>query len=178
MKRHLWTLSETLVPTRHVFDFNQALMDFGAMVCVARNPRCLVLPDGEELPRFGRRACRSHRRRRRARRPVPDRAAAEGRASRRLLGVSRAANATRASRSPHAWLAELREELGRRRRHRRGDLHDHPRLSGSLASSCISSDASCAATPTPQVGQEMRWVRREELATLQFPPADAELIRC
>ena len=44
MKRHLWTLSETLMPTRHVFDFNQALMDFGAMVCVARNPRCLVCP--------------------------------------------------------------------------------------------------------------------------------------
>jgi A/G-specific adenine glycosylase len=44
MKRHLWTVSETLVPIRHVFDFNQALMDFGAMVCVARNPRCLVCP--------------------------------------------------------------------------------------------------------------------------------------
>jgi hypothetical protein len=24
--------------------------------------------------------------------------------------------------------------------------------------------------------QEMRWVRREELGTLEFPPADAELI--
>ena len=44
MKRHLWRLSETLVPMRHVFDFNQALMDLGAMVCVARNPRCLVCP--------------------------------------------------------------------------------------------------------------------------------------
>src|SRR5205823_12830009 len=44
MKRHLWTLSDTLVPSRHVFDFNQALMDFGAMVCVARNPKCLVCP--------------------------------------------------------------------------------------------------------------------------------------
>jgi A/G-specific adenine glycosylase len=44
MKRHLWTLSETLVPARHVFDFNQALMDLGAMVCVARNPKCLVCP--------------------------------------------------------------------------------------------------------------------------------------
>jgi 8-oxo-dGTP diphosphatase len=31
--------------------------------------------------------------------------------------------------------------------------------------------------PRPQVGQEMRWVGREELATLEFPPADAELIR-
>jgi A/G-specific adenine glycosylase len=44
MKRHLWALSETLVPHRHVFDFNQALMDFGAMVCVARNPKCLICP--------------------------------------------------------------------------------------------------------------------------------------
>ena len=30
--------------------------------------------------------------------------------------------------------------------------------------------------PRPQIGQEMRWVRREDLATLEFPPADAELI--
>src|SRR5688572_13571551 len=44
MKRHLWAISETLVPSRHVFDFNQALMDLGAMVCVARNPKCLVCP--------------------------------------------------------------------------------------------------------------------------------------
>jgi A/G-specific adenine glycosylase len=44
MKRHLWAVSETLVPSRHAFDFNQALMDLGAMVCVARNPRCLVCP--------------------------------------------------------------------------------------------------------------------------------------
>ena len=32
-------------------------------------------------------------------------------------------------------------------------------------------------TPAPQFGQEMRWVAREELATLELPPADAELIR-
>ena len=31
--------------------------------------------------------------------------------------------------------------------------------------------------PRPQLGQEMRWVTRAELATLEFPPADAELIR-
>jgi A/G-specific adenine glycosylase len=43
-KRHLWAVSEALLPARKVFDFNQALMDFGAMVCVARNPRCLVCP--------------------------------------------------------------------------------------------------------------------------------------
>jgi 8-oxo-dGTP diphosphatase len=31
--------------------------------------------------------------------------------------------------------------------------------------------------PAPQLGQEMRWVARHELATLELPPADAELIR-
>jgi A/G-specific adenine glycosylase len=44
MKQYLWRISETVMPHRQVFDFNQALMDFGAMVCVARNPKCLVCP--------------------------------------------------------------------------------------------------------------------------------------
>ncbi|MEW5982614.1 MAG: A/G-specific adenine glycosylase [Acidobacteriota bacterium] len=43
-RKRLWALSESLVPRRRVFDFNQAIMDFGAMVCVARKPRCLVCP--------------------------------------------------------------------------------------------------------------------------------------
>jgi A/G-specific adenine glycosylase len=48
MKKHLWAMSEALVPQRQVFDFNQALMDFGAMVCVARKPKCLVCPMAKE----------------------------------------------------------------------------------------------------------------------------------
>ena len=31
--------------------------------------------------------------------------------------------------------------------------------------------------PAPLLGQEMRWVARAELRSLQFPPADDELIR-
>ena len=31
--------------------------------------------------------------------------------------------------------------------------------------------------PRPLLGQEMRWVRRSELPSLGFPPADEELIR-
>jgi mutator protein MutT len=31
--------------------------------------------------------------------------------------------------------------------------------------------------PRPQLGQEMRWVARADLPALEFPPADAELIR-
>jgi 8-oxo-dGTP diphosphatase len=33
-----------------------------------------------------------------------------------------------------------------------------------------------AGEPSPQLGQEMRWVAREELRSLEFPPADRELI--
>jgi 8-oxo-dGTP diphosphatase len=37
----------------------------------------------------------------------------------------------------------------------------------------------CRTTDEPSslLGQEIRWVRKSELATLEFPPADAELIR-
>ncbi len=44
MRKRLWALSETLVPYKHVFDFNQALMDLGATVCVARKPKCAACP--------------------------------------------------------------------------------------------------------------------------------------
>ena len=44
MKRHLWEVSRTVLPHRHVFDFNQALMDFGATLCTARKPACLACP--------------------------------------------------------------------------------------------------------------------------------------
>ena len=44
MRRHLWEVSRTVLPMRHVFDFNQALMDFGATHCTARKPRCAPCP--------------------------------------------------------------------------------------------------------------------------------------
>jgi 8-oxo-dGTP diphosphatase len=34
-----------------------------------------------------------------------------------------------------------------------------------------------ADDPLPRLGQEMRWVAKKELHALEFPPADAELIR-
>ncbi|MCU1381768.1 MAG: Adenine glycosylase [Acidobacteria bacterium] len=52
MTRHLWKISETVMPQRQVFDFNQALMDFGAMICVARNPKCLVCPMAKSCRAF------------------------------------------------------------------------------------------------------------------------------
>jgi A/G-specific adenine glycosylase len=41
---YLWRISEVLVPRRRVFDFNQALMDLGAIVCTPRTPRCPECP--------------------------------------------------------------------------------------------------------------------------------------
>jgi A/G-specific adenine glycosylase len=43
-KRVLWGMSAALVPRARAFDFNQALMDFGAMLCTARKPKCLICP--------------------------------------------------------------------------------------------------------------------------------------
>jgi len=43
-KSQLWALSEALLPRGQGYDFNQALMDFGAMVCTARSPSCLLCP--------------------------------------------------------------------------------------------------------------------------------------
>jgi A/G-specific adenine glycosylase len=44
MTKVLWAVSAVLVPRARAFDFNQALMDFGAMQCTARKPKCLVCP--------------------------------------------------------------------------------------------------------------------------------------
>jgi len=43
-KSMLWLLSEKLIPKGKGYDFNQALMDFGAMVCTARKPLCGLCP--------------------------------------------------------------------------------------------------------------------------------------
>lgn len=40
MIKHLWNISRAVLPHKHVFDFNQALMDLGATVCTARKPLC------------------------------------------------------------------------------------------------------------------------------------------
>ena len=44
LEKRLWEISRTVLPHRHVFDFNQALMDFGATVCSARKPACPACP--------------------------------------------------------------------------------------------------------------------------------------
>lgn len=43
-KAALWNLSEASIPKGKGYDFNQALMDFGAVLCTARDPYCLLCP--------------------------------------------------------------------------------------------------------------------------------------
>lgn len=43
-KAKLWELSEALIPRGKGYDFNQAIMDFGAICCTARTPSCQKCP--------------------------------------------------------------------------------------------------------------------------------------
>ena len=44
VSRRIWSLAECLLPTRRCGDFNQALMELGALVCVSGAPRCHLCP--------------------------------------------------------------------------------------------------------------------------------------
>jgi A/G-specific adenine glycosylase len=43
-RAELWRIAEEILPRRSVADFNQALMELGALLCSPRAPRCLVCP--------------------------------------------------------------------------------------------------------------------------------------
>lgn len=43
-KNQLWELADTLVHTQHPGDFNEAMMELGAMVCTPQNPVCPKCP--------------------------------------------------------------------------------------------------------------------------------------
>ena len=40
--KRLWRLAEAVIPRGKGYDFNQAMMDFGATVCTARKPLCVT----------------------------------------------------------------------------------------------------------------------------------------
>jgi A/G-specific adenine glycosylase len=40
----LWQIARENLPKGHAADFNQALMDLGASICLPKNPRCLICP--------------------------------------------------------------------------------------------------------------------------------------
>lgn len=44
IRKQLWNLAQRLVPRDRPGDFNQALMELGALVCVPRSPHCAACP--------------------------------------------------------------------------------------------------------------------------------------
>jgi len=40
VRRRLWTLAEAVIPRGKGYAINQAMMDFGALICTARSPKC------------------------------------------------------------------------------------------------------------------------------------------
>ena len=44
MERHLWEISARVLPRGQAWEFNSALMDFGAIHCTARQPHCEGCP--------------------------------------------------------------------------------------------------------------------------------------
>jgi A/G-specific adenine glycosylase len=48
VNRLLWQKAEAVLPRRSVSEFNQALMELGALVCTKRNTRCLLCPLGKD----------------------------------------------------------------------------------------------------------------------------------
>ena len=188
MRKRLWAISGTLVPHKHVFDFNQALMDLGATVCVARKPRCPICPM--------RNACRSFPWREPGTAPGDaGRDAHTGRGRRDRTGRARFLVTRRQAGVHLAGSVGVPGRQGRRRRIARrrararvgggtdaairvGSLllhtaHEYPDRTVAL----FFYQCELLGTPTPMIGQEMAWVARNALASLPFPPADDELIR-
>lgn len=46
----LWAVAEAVVPPRQVWQFNQGIMDFGALCCRARQPQCGRCPLARHCP--------------------------------------------------------------------------------------------------------------------------------
>lgn len=44
VENRLWQLSESVTPDTQVANFNQAMMDLGAMICTRTKPKCLLCP--------------------------------------------------------------------------------------------------------------------------------------
>ena len=63
-RQKLWNASAKLIPQKGARDFQNAMMDLGALICTAHNPRCRICPvkkfcrapDPASLPRKRRRA--------------------------------------------------------------------------------------------------------------------------
>ena len=171
---------------RHVFDFNQALMDFGATLCTARKPKCLLCPmrDGCVAYPFNpenERATRDHLPASssppRSSRTTARSSSRAGRtaSTSKACGNFPAASASPANRSRNACAARCRRSSASPSRSN-GEVFTVTHAYDDRIVELHFFACELNGEPRPLLGQEMRWVPRDELLELEFPPADAELI--
>lgn len=189
-QRRLWDLAGQLVPAATPGDFNQAVMELGALTCLPRNPRCLACP---LAPRC---QAKAHGRpeqypRRRVKRAVPHYevvAAVIRRGPRYLIGQRPArgllgglwefpgGKVEAGETLAQALRREIREELGLRVRV--GDElaavdHAYTHFSVTLHAFACSDGR---GEPKPRFHRALRWVSPEAMRRLAFPRANHAVI--
>ena len=185
MRQRLWALSWAVLPTKHVFDFNQALMDFGRDGVLGPASILRGLPHDSPLP--VRCSVQGEGARVTTRTVIVVLAAIVERDGRLLV--------TRRLRGTHleglwefpggkcepgetheACLArELAEELGVVADVGR-EVYCTEHMYTDRTIRLHFRECALRSEPVPQLGQQMRWLARSALDAREFPPADAELI--
>jgi A/G-specific adenine glycosylase len=186
----LWSIAAQLVPQGRPGDFNQALMELGARVCVPRRPQCGECPLGR-MCQAHRQGCQGELPRRGARRRVPHHrivAAVIGRRGRYLLGRRPTGGllgglwefpggkVERGETHEQAMKRELWEELGVEAEV--GELvasvkHAYSHFSITLhAYRC----RLVAGRPRPRYHTALRWVGRNQLNRYAMPAANRKFI--
>jgi A/G-specific adenine glycosylase len=193
-KQTLWRLAERLVPTGRARQFNQAMMELGALVCLPKNPLCEECPIRDE--------CSSLSAGTVDQRPVPTRKSSPSpidvavgilvRKNGRILIQKRPPNGL----MPHLWefpggkvqdgespdtalIREFQEEL-ELRVHRLDRIttlrHSYTSYRVTLhAFFCEPLEEGQKAVPHAAV--DVRWVLLEDLRRYAFPAANQKLIR-
>ncbi len=185
----LWDVAARLVPGDAAGDFNQALMELGARVCVPRRPSCLVCPLADPC-RARRAGVQEKLPVRKAKRPVPyrdDVAALVSRGGRYLLakrpegllgglwefpGGPVAEDETQSS----ALVRNLKDRLGvdsavGALRGQVRHAFTHRRVTYHLYNVRL-----VGGTPAPRFHTELRWARRAEWDDMALPVAMQRLI--